>query len=448
MTSTGVNWASRPAMKLVADVYNGPGPASTYEAADAWRALSAGLAAAETEFAEAMKLARGNWEGPAADTAQAALAPISAWATTAGAIANALSAEAAFNADAFSATKAAMPSPEEVAAVAAVKDNPVDKVVGLLTAVPTPGEVAESVAAAQQAQAAIAMTGYEASTGLVDSYLTLEAPPPLSTAVISGNGASQLAAAPTSAWTAQLPAAGSADGSGGSDGSAGGSAESGSAESGGAGSDGAGSDGAASVGRGPTGGSSAFGDMRGTHSAGSAGSTAASPGGVSSGGGSAPGGTGAGSHGGGSQSIGASAGLGAGAGALGLGASRGFSGEEALRRSKRGLAGTRSTGGGVSGSTASTDEDTAPGPLSASSTGAVGVSGETVGTRAVGAVTGSAAPGGRGSGDLGAGSWAGHNYGQNEDEDEHAIPDYLKDLEHFTDGRVVAPPVIGADDAL
>jgi hypothetical protein len=47
-----------------------------------------------------------------------------------------ISAEAAFNAEAFSATKAAMPSPGEVAAVSAVKDNPVDKVVGLLTGVP------------------------------------------------------------------------------------------------------------------------------------------------------------------------------------------------------------------------------------------------------------------------------------------------------------------------
>ncbi len=36
--------------------------------------------------------------------------------------------------------------------------------------------------------------------------------------------------------------------------------------------------------------------------------------------------------------------------------------------------------------------------------------------------------------------------GNGQDDDEHDIPDYLKDLEHFTDGRVVAPPVIGADD--
>jgi hypothetical protein len=42
----------------------------------------------------------------------------------------------------------------------------------------------------------------------------------------------------------------------------------------------------------------------------------------------------------------------------------------------------------------------------------------------------------------------GAGLGNSEDDQEHEIPDYLKDLEHFSDGRVVAPPVIGIDDAL
>ena len=469
-------------MKLVADVYNGPGPASTYEAADAWRALSAGLAAADTEFADAMKLARGNWEGPAADAAQAALAPFSEWATTAEAIANALSAEAAFNAGAFSTTKAAMPSPTEVAAVAAVKDNPVDKVVGLLTGVPTPAEVAESVAAAQQAEAAIAMTGYDASTGLVDSYLALRPPPHLTTGVISsatvagntasygdfGNGASQLYAAAVSAGGVSAggvsaggvyhPAGGSVDGSAGSGGHS------------------------------STGGPSGSG---GTHAAGTGGSTAGPADGVGGGsggsGGSGSGGVAAGSRSGSSQSIAAAAGLGAGAGALGLGSSRTFSGPEALGRSTggfggtgsvsgsggmgsasgsggtssasgsggssasgaggaraAGLGGTGSSAGGVSGSAATAAEGSARGPLSAGSTSAVAAPREALGARGVGGAAGSSATGGRGGAGLGAGAGAGRSNGQ--DDDEHEIPDYLKDLEHFTDGRVVAPPVIGADD--
>lgn len=43
---------------------------------------------------------------------------------------------------------------------------------------------------------------------------------------------------------------------------------------------------------------------------------------------------------------------------------------------------------------------------------------------------------------------AGGVRGNRQDEDEHEIPDYLKDREHFSDGRVVAPAVIGADDEL
>ena len=32
-----------------------------------------------------------------------------------------------------------------------------------------------------------------------------------------------------------------------------------------------------------------------------------------------------------------------------------------------------------------------------------------------------------------------------QDEDEHETPGYLKQFEHFADGRTVAPSVIGAD---
>ncbi|WP_032401433.1 PPE domain-containing protein [Rhodococcoides fascians] len=51
----------------------------------------------------------------------------------------------------------------------------------------------------------------------------------------------------------------------------------------------------------------------------------------------------------------------------------------------------------------------------------------------------------RGTG--GAGAPASGTRGQAED-DEHETPDYLKQFEHFADGRTVAPSVIGADPAL
>ncbi|MGZ4517569.1 MAG: hypothetical protein ACXVXN_06560 [Mycobacteriaceae bacterium] len=54
----------------------------------------------------------------------------------------------------------------------------------------------------------------------------------------------------------------------------------------------------------------------------------------------------------------------------------------------------------------------------------------------------------RGRGGVGSGMGTGAGLGNSDDDQEHEIPDYLKDLEHFSDGRVVAPPVIGVDDAL
>jgi hypothetical protein len=50
-----------------------------------------------------------------------------------------------------------------------------------------------------------------------------------------------------------------------------------------------------------------------------------------------------------------------------------------------------------------------------------------------------AARGAHGAGPVGAG-----HSGNNED-DEHDTPGYLRQFEHFSDGRTVAPSVIGAD---
>ena len=71
------------------------------------------------------------------------------------------------------------------------------------------------------------------------------------------------------------------------------------------------------------------------------------------------------------------------------------------------------TGAGQSGPTAFGAPSSADGGLGQRGTGASGV--PTAGTR-----------------------------GQAED-DEHETPDYLKQFEHFADGRTVAPSVIGAD---
>ena len=508
MSYTGVNWAALPALKMSTDVYDGPGPGSTHEAAAAWRALSAGLAEAHAEFTSVTQFAMGNWEGPAAESAHVALSPFGDWAAAAGATADRLSAETDFQGEAYSATKAAMPSPAEVVQVEAVKDNPVDKVVGLLTGVPTPGEVAEGVAAAQQAEAAMAMTTYDVTVSMFNSYEPFQPAPRLTAGVISANGASgqaatygdfgsgaaQLFASTMTAGATYHPTGGdAAGGSGGgahtaasggthaaaSGGSATGSADGtggfagGGSHSGGAhtaaaaaglGAGGAGALGAGSLGAGASnarrfgaGGSAAAGFGVGGSGAGGFGARGFGAGGsgaAEAGGSGARGSGAAGSGAGGSRTFAAaeeysrpagapgSAGSGAEAGgARGAGFGPGEGGAVGGSSRAAGL-GSAAAGGAQSGSAATAAEGSVRGPFSAGGTSGVGAAGESLGPRGVGGTAGTSAAGARG----GSGAGAGTGRGNGQDDDEHDIPDYLKDLEHFTDGRVVAPPVIGADD--
>jgi len=509
MTYTGVNWAALPALKMSTDVYDGPGPGSTHEAAGAWRALSAGLAEAHAEFTSVTQFAMGNWEGPAADSAHVALSPFGDWAAAAGATADRLSAETDFQGEAYSATKAAMPSPAEVVQVEAVKDNPVDKVVGLLTGVPTPGEVAEGVAAAQQAEAAMAMTSYDVTVSMFNSYEPFQPAPRLTAGVISANGASgqaatygdfgsgaaQLFASTMTAGATYHPTGGDAAGgsgggahtaaSGGTHATAWGGSATGSADntagfpgggshSGGAhtaaaaaglGAGGAGALGAGSLGAGASnarrfgaGGSAAAGFGVGGSGAGGFGARGFGAGGS---GAAEAGGSGArGSGAGGSRTFAAAEAYSRPAGAPGSAGAPRSAGSAAEAGGARGAGfgpgeggavggssraaglGSAAAGGAQSGSAATAAEGSVRGPLSAGGTSGVGAAGESLGPRGVGGTAGTSAAGARG----GSGAGAGTGRGNGQDDDEHDIPDYLKDLEHFTDGRVVAPPVIGADD--
>ena len=490
MSYTGVNWAALPALKMSTDVYDGPGPGSTHEAAAAWRALSTGLAEAHAEFTSVTQFAMGNWEGPAAESAHVALSPFGDWAAAAGATADRLSAETDFQGEAYSATKAAMPSPAEVVQVEAVKDNPIDKVVGLLTGVPTPGEVAEGVAAAQQAEAAMAMTTYDVTVSMFNSYEPFQPAPRLTAGVISangangqaathgdfGSGAAQLFASTMTAGAAYHPMGGdAAGGSGGgahtaasggtyaaaSGGSATGSADGTGGFAGGGSHSGGAHTAAAAAGLGAGG--------AGALSAGSLGAGASAARGFGAGG-SAAAGFGAGGSGAGGSAAAEAGGSGArGSGAAG---SRTFAAAEAYSRpagapgsaaeaggargagfgpgeggavggsSRAAGLGSAAAGGAQSGSAATAAEGSVRGPLGAGGTSGVGAAGESLGARGVGGTAGTSAAGARG----GSGAGAGTGRGNGQDDDEHDIPDYLKDLEHFTDGRVVAPPVIGADD--
>lgn len=453
MPLTGVNWAARPAIKLVADINDGPGPGPTQHAADAWRELSAALTHADTEFTATMNFAMGNWEGPGAESAREALTPFAEWAAAAESLADRLSAETALQAETFSATKAAMPSMAEVLTTAAVQDAVGGKVVGLLTGVPIPGEVAEVAAAEQQARAALAMATYDAASASITDYVPVQ-PAPVLTAGVAPSGSSSSASATHNGFGdgyapnyVSTMAAGVAAFAGAGDGG-----------------------GAAAPVPGAGGSTHPVG-AGGIHPAGAGTAGAGGPGGISPGGirttaaSIALGAAGSATLGGVSHSV-AAAGLGAGgggamgAGAFGAGSGRSCGAEGGGRAAMPGAGAGRAFGGGsgtsgagfgaVSGSgmpgepsSAATREVSARGPLGAGGASGVGVSTEGTGPRGLGAA-GSAVTGGRGG--AGTGMGPGGTRGSGQEDQEHEVPDYLKDLEHFSDGRVVAPPVIGADD--
>lgn len=485
MPLTGINWASRPTVQLVADINGGAGPASTHQASNAWHELSAVLTAADDDFNQTMTTAMGSWEGPGAESAQASLSPFSEWAATAQAIARELNLQTEGHVGAFTATRVSMPSMPEVLATEAVKDNMLDKAVGLLTGIPTPGEVAEVVAAEQQLQSAAAMTFYDAAASRFTEYTPFLPAPLLTVAVVptsTSSGAvayNGLGAHYSQDYTSTMTA-----GAGGSAGTVGAGSSGGthSAHAGGTGSAAGNSSGGSLVSGAHSGGAVGGGASNGSHSqstgsygSGSSGSSFSGGSAAAHGGGSpagtartysaassvsGPAGTESGSH----AERGLAAGSGAGsvghgeAGRSGGGPSLGGGLRDGGLRGRSsggigafapgsGAGGSFSSGGGAGGSggsggagSVSSASDTATrGSLSSSTSGGGGAADG--GARGLGNA-GSTAAGGRG----GVGSGAGAGGGRSEEDQEHETPDYLKDLEHFSDGRVVAPPVIGVDD--
>ncbi|WP_127781660.1 PPE domain-containing protein [Rhodococcus sp. X156] len=484
--TTGINWASRPTVQLVGDINGGAGPSSAVEAATAWRALSAALTQADEDFHSAMKVAMGGWEGPAAEEARSALSPFADWATAADAMAHKLGAQTARHSTTFLATRAAMPSMPEVVATQSVRDNLIDRAVGLMTGVPTPGEVAEAKAATQQAEAVAAMNRYDAATSSTATTVPLQPAPRLTAGVVpvtappapvdpgqgdgrapgyfpplppASPGSGSAPGQPGSpspgihhfepspqthpAGVGEPPPAGAGHGPG----------------SGGHGPGGGGPGGSGPGGSGPgtsTGPQGSGGPGHGTAPGGSSGVGGAGSGGQPGGPGSAPAG---GSSGAGAAATAAgAAGLGVGARAAGVspstGALSGGSGTTAADQGRAGQVGNAGVGNSVTGKAPSAGahgrlgpvglgEGGARGPVG-SGVSAVGAPGETGAARPGGPAAGAASePGARGGAAAGVGAGARGANGQ--DDDEHAVPDYLKDLDHFTDGRVVAPPVIGAD---
>lgn len=456
--TTGVNWASRDALAIVLALKGGAGTEPPSQAAQAWSVMQAALVAADDDFQVAMGNAKKGWEGEAADAAISRMSPFRGWSDAAGTMSDSLSSSANAYGTAFVTARNGVPSETEVTTARGMQAF--SKVIA--TNMPSPAtmmnaQAADAVVAEQNQQAAMYMTFYDGLASMATKPVEFPEAPQMTAGSGGGAGggdaghttydgigggavtgysatttpASVGTTPQTSGWApestiSQVNQPTSTAQTGTVTGTTGGSTPTSSAGyapiTGGAGAGGgAGTVAAGAGGRGAhsatpvTGGAAA-----GTGAAGAAGRRGGSTGAGSVGGASAAGLAGGASGRGGSGS-GSGAGRGGVSGAGGRGGSGGVG--------SRGVLGESVGRGGVPG------EGGRPGGLA----GSGGTAGEGVTGRGGAAGGGGVGRGGAGMGAGGAGGRRG------QDDDEHETPDYLKDFEHFEDGRVVAPPVIGAD---
>ncbi|MET0316515.1 MAG: PPE domain-containing protein [Rhodococcus fascians] len=406
---TGVVWMPRLAMVNSTSLLAGAGAAPLAAAGGAWQAVAAAYADTSITLTRVMAVLAAGWEGEAANAAQERLGGFLAWTQGVTAKATQISGMAAGEAAAYSTAALTMPNPVEIGAVQSAKIAAYGAG-GALNGSAQALEVAER---ALDVRAGLVMEGYEAATTPLALQVSFDHPPKIvNDSAVSGGIDS--AGRPidsarshsetgifgfstnTSPAQAALAAVGSA--------------------------------------------------LQNPALAGAAGQIASTAGSVA----------------GSSVTTVASAATNIGSAAVSSlmssnSSSTGQASTPASFRTESPTAGTTSTravsasnvgvpgaGGLRSGSGFGSAAGSLGSPVAGSPSSGPGVGGErAVGT---GSMFGSAAPdgaaaarGAHGPGPVGAG-----HSGNNED-DEHDTPGYLRQFEHFSDGRTVAPSVIGAD---
>lgn len=406
---TGVVWMPRLAMVNSTSLLAGAGAAPLATAGGAWQAVAAAYADTSITLTRVMAVLAAGWEGEAANAAQERLGGFLAWTQGVTAKATQISGMAAGEAAAYSTAALTMPNPVEIGAVQSAKIAAYGAG-GALNGSAQALEVAER---ALDVRAGLVMEGYEAATTPLALQVSFDHPPKIvndsavSGAVDSAGRPIDSArshsetgifgfSANTSPAQAALAAVGSA--------------------------------------------------LQNPALASAAGQIASTAGSVA----------------GSSVTTVASAATNIGSAAVSSlmssnSSSIGQASSPASFRTESPTAGTTSTravsasnvgvpgaGGLRSGGGFGSAAGSLGSPVAGSPSSGPGVGSErAVGT---GSMFGSAAPdgaaaarGAHGAGPVGAG-----HSGNNED-DEHDTPGYLRQFEHFSDGRTVAPSVIGAD---
>ncbi|MDV7084489.1 PPE family protein [Rhodococcus sp. IEGM 248] len=390
MGLTGVIWLPRGATVNSTTLAAGAGPVPLSVASAAWTALSTSFVDANLTLVRVMAELAAGWQGVSAVAALAKITPFTVWTAECAELAADTAAKAGLEAGAYTTAALIMPSIPEIVAVKTAK----------ATAYSTGGALNGTAAAAEAAdramdiRAGLVMEGYEAASNILALKRTYRQPPRIVTKAdskevgtfdeIPSDGDFD----PTRAAAAALMAAGQNPA--------------------------------------VTTAASQVGSIAGTtvstatsaaSNIGGAALSAVTGGGVTPMVGGAPMMSG-GSHGGGSASTSAAAAR-TSVGAIGAGTAGGATLPE----------GWGKTDGG---------QGARPGAPATAPGGVIGDVRADVNPAA-------AARGATGSGPMTVGRGTGVAGTDSQDEDERETPDYLKNFEHFSDGRTVIPSVIGAN---
>ncbi|RVW02254.1 PPE domain-containing protein [Rhodococcus spongiicola] len=173
---TGVVWIPRGATVNSTALTAGAGPVPLSGASSAWTAVAESFVDASATLTRVMQELRTGWSGVAADAALARLAPFNGWAQQSAALAAQSAAKASAEAAAYTTAALAMPSLPEITAVKTAK-TAAYATGGALTGAAAAAEAADR---AMDIRAGLVMEAYEAaSSSMVATPETFAPPPPL-----------------------------------------------------------------------------------------------------------------------------------------------------------------------------------------------------------------------------------------------------------------------------